>query len=48
VGGRIPPGVLVMGAVAIEQKPPRSLVRENDEAAIVFLLEAEERHMWSP
>jgi hypothetical protein len=49
VGGRIPPGVLVMSAVAVEQKPPGSLVSEDDEAAIVFLLvEAEERHGWSP
>jgi hypothetical protein len=37
-----------MGAVAIEQKPPGSFVSEDDEAAIVFLLEAEERHKWSP
>ena len=48
VGGRIPPGVLVMSAVAVEQKPPGSLVSEDDEAAIVLLLEAEERHVWSP
>jgi hypothetical protein len=48
VGGRIPPGVLVMSAVAIEQQPPGSLVRENDESAIVLVLEAEERHVWFP
>jgi hypothetical protein len=48
VGGRIPPGVLVLSAVAVEQEPPGSLVSEDDEAAIVSLLEAEERHVWSP
>jgi hypothetical protein len=48
VGGRIPPGVLVLSAVAVEQEPPGSLVREDDEAAIVSLLEAEQRHVWSP
>src|SRR5262249_55208881 len=48
VGGRIPPGVLVLGAVAVEQEPPGSLVREDDEAAIVSLLEAEQRHVWAP
>ena len=46
VGGRIPPGVLAMSAVAVEQKPPGSLVSEDDETAIVFILEVEERHVW--
>jgi len=41
MGGRIPPAVLVMCSVAVEQEPPGSLVREDDEAAFVFLLEAE-------
>ena len=48
VGGRIPPGVVVMGPVAVDEEAPGSLVSEDDEAAIVFLLEAEERHVWSP
>jgi hypothetical protein len=30
-----------MSAVAVEQEPPGSLVGEDDEAAVVILLEAE-------
>jgi hypothetical protein len=48
VGRGIPPGVLVTSAVAVEQKPPGSLVRDDDEATIVLLLESGERHSWSP
>jgi hypothetical protein len=46
--GRIPPGLLVPSAVTVEQKPPGALISEDDEAAIVLLLEAEKRHVWSP